>query len=87
MLFLDVLIKRNDNKFIMSLFRKPSLMDQYLNFQFYCRKRRKIGLIKILFRRAKKLRCPEVFEIELNVIKKMLLKNKYPSPLIDIVFF
>ena len=47
-LFLDVLIKRNDNKFITSTFRKP-FTGQYLNFQSFCSKRRKIGMIKTLF--------------------------------------
>ena len=46
--FLDVLIKRNDNKFITSIFRKP-FTGQYLNFQSYCSKRKKIGMTKTLF--------------------------------------
>ena len=46
--FLDVLIKRNYNKFITSIFRKP-FIGQYLNFQSYCSKRKKIGMIKTLF--------------------------------------
>ena len=42
---------------------------QYLNFQSYCSKRRKVSLIKTSFHRAKEICSPEVFEIELNVIK------------------
>ena len=84
--FLDVWIKRNDNKFITSVFRIPSLMGQYLNFQSYCSKRRKQDLNKTLFHRAKKICSPGVFEVEFNVIKEMLINNEYPIPLIDIVF-
>ena len=68
------------------VFRKPSFTGQYLNFQSFCSKRRKNGLIKTLFNKTKKIFFPEVFEIELNVIKEMLIKNGYPNPLIDKVF-
>ena len=49
-------------------------------------KRRKISLTKTLFYRAKKIYSPEVFEIELNVIKEVLIKNGCRNPLIDRVF-
>ena len=65
--FLDVLIKRKDDKFITSVFGKPTFTGQYLNFLSYCSKRRKIGLIKTLFHRASKIYSPEVFQIELNL--------------------
>ena len=29
---------------------------------------------------------PEAFEIELNIIKEMLIKNRCPNPLIDRIF-
>ena len=59
---------------------------QYLNFLSYCSKRRKIGLFKTLFHRPSKKCSPEVFQIELNVIKELLLMKGYPGPLIDKVF-
>ena len=59
--FLDVLIKRKDDKFITSVFRKPTFTGQYLNFLSYCSKRRKIGSTKTLFHRASKICSPEVF--------------------------
>ena len=77
-----MLIKRKDDKFITSVFRKPTCTAQYLNFQSYCTKRRKVGLIRPLFHRASKICCPEVFQTELNVIKELLLKDGYASPLI-----
>ena len=72
--FLDVLIKRNDNKLIKSIFRKPFIA-LYLNFQSYCSKRRKISLINTLFYTANKICSPEVFQNELKVIKDMLIKK------------
>ena len=72
--------------FITLVFRKPSFTGQYLNFQSCCSKRRKTSLIKTLFHKAKKICSLEVFEIELNVLKEMLIKNGYPNPLIDKVF-
>ena len=83
--FLDVLIKRKDNKFIMSIFRKP-FTGQYINFLSYCSKRRKTGLIKTLFQRANKICSPEVFQNKLKIIKDLLIKNGYPYPLIEKVF-
>ena len=44
--FLDVSIKRKNDKFITSVFRKPLFTSQYLNFQLYCSKKRKFGLTK-----------------------------------------
>ena len=84
--FLDVLIKRKDDKFITSIFRKPSFTGQYLNFQSYCSRRRKVGLIKTLFHRAHKLCSEEMFQTELNVIKDLLINNGYPNPLVEKVF-
>ena len=46
----------------------------------------KISLTKTLFHRAKKTCSSEIFEIELNVIKELLIKNGYPNPLTDRVF-
>ena len=66
-----------------TIFSKPQFTGQYLNFQSYCSKRRKIGLLNTLFHRAKKKCFSEVLENELNVIKEMLIKNRYPNPLID----
>ena len=84
--FLDVLIKRKHDKFITSVFRKPTFTGQYPNFLSYCSKKKKIGLIKTLYHRASKIYSPEVFQFELNVIKELLLKNGYPGPLFDKVF-
>ena len=83
--FFYVLIKINDNKFITSIFRKP-FTGQYLYFQSYCSKIRKIGLIKTLYHRANKICSPEVFQNELKVIKDLLINNGYSNPLTDKVF-
>ena len=57
--FLDVLITRKDGRFLTSVYRKSNFTGQYLNFQSSCSKRRKIGLIKTLYHRAKNICSPE----------------------------
>ena len=47
--FLDVLITRNDGRFLTSVYKKSSFIVQNLNFQSSCSKRRKIDLIKTLY--------------------------------------
>ena len=78
--FLDVLIKKKGDKFLTTVCRKPTVTGQYLNFQSYCNKRRKTGLIKTLFNR---ICSPELFSEETNIIKHMLQKNGYPRTLVD----
>ena len=79
---MDVLIKRNDFKFIKSIFRKP-FKGQYLNFKSYCSKRRKVGLIRTLFHRKNKICSRKNFQNDFKVIKYLLIRNGYPYPLID----
>ena len=77
--FLDVLIKKKGDKFLTTVCRKPTVTGQYLNFQSYCNKRRKTGLIKTLFNR---ICSPELFSEELIVLKVILQKNCYPCKLV-----
>ena len=50
--FLDILITKSKVKFLTSLYRKPSFTGQYLHFQSFCTKKRKINLIRTLYHRA-----------------------------------
>ena len=55
-----------------------------MNFQSYCSKRRKTGLIKRLFRRTHKISSQELFSDKIIVVKYILQKNGYPCTLADI---
>ena len=69
--FLDVLVVKQEGIFKTKVYRKPVFTNNYLNFQSYCSKLRKIDLIKTLSS-AQKICSPEFIESELNNIKKLL---------------
>ena len=81
--FLDILIKKSNNGFLTSLYRKPSFTGQYLHFQSFCSKRRKINLVRTLYHRACMICSPEMLKTETEKIKKILVGNGYPLELIN----
>ena len=81
--FLDILIKKSNNGFLTSLYRKPSFTGQYLHFQSFCSKRRKINLVRTLYHRACMICSPEMLKAETDKIKKILVGNGYPLELIN----
>ena len=81
-----MLITRKYGRCLTSVYRKSSFTGQYLNFQFSCSKIIKVGLIKTLYHRAKKICSLELFLNETKEIKEILLKNGYPDTVIERVF-
>ena len=63
--FLDILITKSKAKFLTSLYRKPSFTGQYLHFQSFCTRKRKINLIRTLYHRACMICSPEMLQIEI----------------------
>ena len=53
--FLDVLVTKSNNKFITSVYRKPTFTGQYIHWNSFGPKRRKINLIDTLTHRALKI--------------------------------
>ena len=80
--FLDVLVKRDNNRFLTSVYRKKTFTGCYLNFQSNCSLKRKANLIKTLCHRAHKICSPELLSSELNNIKTLLNRNGYPQELV-----
>ena len=81
--FLDILITRGEEKFLTNIYRKPSFTGQYLHYQSFCTKKRKVNLIKTLYHRAFMICSPELLHSETETIKKILIKNGYPLELIS----
>ena len=81
--FLDVLIKRHNNRFLTTVFRKKTFTGNYLNFQSNCSMKRKTNLIRTLCHRAHKICSPELFDSEVSQIKVLLNKNGYPQELVN----
>ena len=82
--FLDILISTTDNQFSTSVYRKKTSIGLYTNFTSFTPFSYKIGLIKTLTHRAYEI-CSSwtLFDQECVKIKSLLLKNMYPSYLVD----
>ena len=81
--FLDVQIKRKENRFLTSVYRKKTFTGCYLNFQSNCSLKRKVNLIRTLCHRAHKICSPELLLSEIKQIKTLLNKNGYPQELVN----
>ena len=79
--FLDVLImcpKSLDSNTTTRVFRKPSWTGQYLHFHSFVPIQYKIGLIRSLFDRSRKICSHEFLAAEYKFLTQTLLKNGYP---------
>ena len=83
--FLDVQIEKDldSRSFVTSVFRKGTFTGQYVKWESFCSKRRKVNLISTLTHRAVLLCSPNKLDAELNNIKKILGDNGYPSSLVN----
>ena len=81
--FLDVLVTKSDNKFITSVYRKPTFIGQYIYWNSFGPKQRKTNLIDTLTHRALKICSKSTLKHELENIRSILVKNGYPEFLID----
>ena len=81
--FLDIKIEKSI-KFITSIYRKPTFSGIYLNFKSHAPTKYKSGLIYCLLYRIFNL-CSnwDIIHREINNIKAILLRNKYPLNFID----
>ena len=80
---MDVLVKRKENRFVTTVYRKKTFTGCYLNFQLNCSLKRKINLIRTLCHRAHIICSPELLLNEIKQIKLLLDKNGYLQELVD----
>ena len=77
--FLYVLVTKSDNKFITSVYRKPTFTGQYIHWNSFGPKQRKTNLIDTLTHRALKICSKSTLKHELENIRSILVKNGYPE--------
>jgi hypothetical protein len=77
--FLDVLVERKNNSFITSVYRKPTFDGQYIPWDSFCPKKRKVNLISCLVHRALKICSPSKLEDEIKTIHSIFLNLGYPE--------
>ena len=81
--FLDVKVERCDNDYKTSIYHKTTFTGQYVRWDSFCDKRRKVNLIKTLIHRAKVICSPEKLPSEIEFIKSTLMSNGYPEGIIN----
>ena len=82
--FLDVSVSREKDRFVTNVYRKPTFSGVFSNFTSFLPDRYKIGLIcTLLFRIFRISSDFSKFHVETKRLKDILLRNGYPSSLID----
>ena len=82
--FLDILIKRDNNKFSTSLYRKETFSGVYSNFHSFMSSSYKEGLIFTLLHRIFVITSSyQILHEEICKLKTILLKNAFPLFVID----
>ena len=77
--FLDVLVEKEGTGFLTSIYRKPTFTGQYIRWNSFSPKMRKISLMKTLVHRALMICSKTKLGSELDKIKQLLIENGYPT--------
>ena len=80
---MDVLVTKSDNKFITSVYQKPTFTGQYIHWNSFGPKQLKTNLTDTLTHRALKICSKSTLKHELENICSILVKNGYPEFLIE----
>ena len=82
--FLDIKITRDNNKFMTSVYRKPTFSGVFTNFKSFILKSYKYNLLFPLLHREFKL-CSnfECFHQEIDKLKTIFENNSYPKSFVD----
>ena len=81
--FLDILISKTDQNFCTSIYRKMTSIGLYTNFVSFIPYSYKLGLIKTLIHHTYEISSSWTSFNEEISVKHLLMKNMYPSYLID----
>ena len=65
------------------VYRKPTFTGDYVRFEAFCHKGRKVSLIRTLVNRAKQICSPERLQSELSQLKLIFCNNGYPAYLVN----
>jgi len=80
---LDVKIEKDTNKFLTSVYRKPTFIGHYTRWDSFGPPKRKTNLIGTLALRALKICSKNKLQQELDYIKSILRDNGYPKNIIN----
>ena len=77
--FLDVLVEEERTGFLTSIYKKPTFTGQYICWNSFSPKTRKIRLLKTFVHRALMICTKTKLGSELDKIKQLLIENGYPA--------
>ena len=77
--FLVVLVEKSNTGFLTSVYRKPTFTGQYIRWNSFCPKQRKVNLVKTLVHRALMICSKSKLHAELEKLKTIFLDNDYPE--------
>ena len=83
--FLDVLVEKNDDEFVTSIYRKPTFTGQYIRWNSFCPMKRKTNLISTLVHKALVICSKSTLQNELSNIRSILIINGYPEAITNTV--
>ena len=81
--FLDVMVRRSENKLTTTVFRKVTHTDRYLHYRSHHHPRTLSGVVKSLKQRATNVCDPEDQEKELKILDRTFQMNGYPKEVIQ----
>ena len=85
--FLDTLLKRNNGKISVLIYRKPTHTNQYLNYSSHHRKSCKESVVSSLYNRAYSIITNKGdLHKENATIKQVLKENGYPESIVNKIF-
>ena len=82
--FLDVLVDSSENKFLTTVYHKPTDQGSSLNGKSECTDKYKVSVINNYLNRAYKISSSWItFHTEILHIKQRLMNNNYPSEMVE----
>ena len=82
--FQNVKICRKNGKFVTSVYRKPTFKGVFTNYESFIPTYQKRGLLDKLLHRSCSICCDfKTFDLEIDHLKTILIKNNYPLNFID----
>ena len=86
--FLDIFVSRNNSNFVTSVYRKPTFSGVYTHYSSFLPTIYKTGLVSTLLYRCHVI-CSDWLQIdqEIKKIKSFMLKNGYPSSILDHIVY
>jgi len=86
--FPDVLVEKDGTRFLTCIYRKPMFTGQYIRWNSFSLKTRKISFIKSLVNRALMICSKTKLGAELDRIKQLFIENGYPANvLLSCIYF